>query len=105
MVVKKIIPPEKIESPITETEIEIKGDKKEVGIDKKETKETEKKEKETKKENIDGMLVYGVNSCGKSSLMKSLGVNLVLAQAGMYVAADTFDYYPYQYNLNTYYWQ
>lgn len=46
--------------------------------------------------NIDGMLVFGVNACGKSSLMKSVGVNLVLAQAGFYVAAEEFTYSPYE---------
>jgi len=48
---------------------------------------------------MDGMLVYGVNSCGKSSLMKSVGINIILAQAGMYVAAKSFRFGPYQYVL------
>lgn len=43
----------------------------------------------------DGMIVYGMNACGKSSLMKAVGVNLILAQAGFYVAATRFKYYPY----------
>jgi len=34
-----------------------------------------------------GMLIYGVNAAGKSSLMKSVGLAVVMAQAGMYVAA------------------
>jgi DNA mismatch repair protein MutS len=42
-----------------------------------------------------GMLLYGVNSVGKSSLMKSIGISLIMAQAGMYVAADTMTYTPY----------
>jgi DNA mismatch repair protein MutS len=42
-----------------------------------------------------GMLLYGVNSVGKSSLMKSIGINLILAQAGLYVASKTFEYSPY----------
>ena len=33
------------------------------------------------------MLIYGVNAAGKSSLMKSVGLAVVMAQAGMYVAA------------------
>ncbi|PIR74447.1 MAG: DNA mismatch repair protein [Candidatus Magasanikbacteria bacterium CG10_big_fil_rev_8_21_14_0_10_47_10] len=36
---------------------------------------------------VQGILLYGINSSGKSSLMKSLGVAVLLAQAGMYVPA------------------
>jgi len=46
-----------------------------------------------------GMLVYGVNSCGKSSLMKAIGIAVVMAQAGMYVPAQSFDYKPYKFIL------
>jgi DNA mismatch repair protein MutS len=46
---------------------------------------------------IDGMLLFGVNAVGKSSLMKSIGINIIMAQAGMYVAASTFTYKPYKY--------
>lgn len=42
--------------------------------------------------NIKGNLIYGFNSCGKSSYMKSIGLNLIMAQCGMYVSADTFEY-------------
>ena len=35
--------------------------------------------------------------CGKSSYMKSIGLNIIMAQAGMYVAAEEFDYYPYDF--------
>ena len=42
-----------------------------------------------------GILLYGVNASGKSSLMKSLGINIIMAQAGMYVSASSFDFYPY----------
>jgi DNA mismatch repair protein MutS len=34
----------------------------------------------------DGILLYGVNSTGKSSLTKSIGLAIIMAQAGMYVA-------------------
>ncbi len=34
-----------------------------------------------------GLLLYGINSSGKSSLMKSLGVAVLLAQSGSYVPA------------------
>jgi DNA mismatch repair protein MutS len=39
-----------------------------------------------------GNLLYGVNSCGKSSLMKAVGTSLIMAQCGMYVGADKFEY-------------
>jgi DNA mismatch repair protein MutS len=41
------------------------------------------------------MIIFGLNCSGKSSLMKSVGINLILAQAGFYVAAQEFRYYPY----------
>ena len=43
-----------------------------------------------------GMLLYGINSVGKSSYMKSIGVNLILAQAGMFVSSKTFEFCPYE---------
>lgn len=42
-----------------------------------------------------GLLVYGLNSAGKTTLMKAVGMSLVLAQAGFYVPAQTFEYSPY----------
>jgi DNA mismatch repair protein MutS len=42
-----------------------------------------------------GVLLYGVNSSGKSSFMKAIGLNIIMAQAGMYVAASTLRYVPY----------
>lgn len=43
-------------------------------------------------DNMRGNMIYGVNSCGKSSLMKAIGLNLIMAQCGMYVSADSFEY-------------
>ena len=43
-----------------------------------------------------GILLYGVNGSGKSSLSKAVGCNIILAQMGFYVAADSFEYYPYK---------
>lgn len=43
-----------------------------------------------------GMLLYGINASGKSSLMKAIGLNVIMAQAGMYVAASNFVYYPFK---------
>ena len=35
--------------------------------------------------NTKGILLYGLNSSGKSSLLRSIGTNLLLAQAGLFV--------------------
>ena len=40
---------------------------------------------------VDGVLLYGVNSVGKSSIMKAVGLAVVAAQAGMFVAADALE--------------
>ncbi|HGZ70243.1 MAG TPA: DNA mismatch repair protein, partial [Nitratifractor sp.] len=36
---------------------------------------------------VNGVLLYGINSSGKSSLMKSCGIAVVMAQAGLFVPA------------------
>ncbi|WP_455756573.1 MutS-related protein [Sulfurimonas sp.] len=36
---------------------------------------------------INGVLLYGINSSGKSSLMKSIGVAVLMAQSGFFVSA------------------
>jgi DNA mismatch repair protein MutS len=38
-------------------------------------------------EDVLGILLYGINSSGKSSLMKSVGLSVIMAQAGFYVPA------------------
>jgi DNA mismatch repair protein MutS len=43
-----------------------------------------------------GWLVYGMNASGKSSLMKSIGIAVHLAQAGCYVPAASFELHPYR---------
>ena len=43
-----------------------------------------------------GMLLYGLNSSGKSSLLRSIGCNTILAQAGMYTASEKFIYSPFK---------
>lgn len=45
---------------------------------------------------INGMLLYGINAAGKSSLMKSIGLNIVMAQSGMYVASSNMEFCPYK---------
>ena len=39
-----------------------------------------------------GIMLYGLNSAGKSSLIKSVGISIILAQAGFYVPATEFRY-------------
>jgi DNA mismatch repair protein MutS len=43
-----------------------------------------------------GLLLFGMNASGKSSLMKAIGLNIIMAQAGMYVPAQYFEYSPYE---------
>lgn len=42
-----------------------------------------------------GWLVYGMNASGKSSLMKSVGIAVLLAQAGSFVPAEDFELAPF----------
>jgi len=46
-------------------------------------------------DNQDGMLLYGTNAVGKTSLIRALGIAVILAQCGMYVPCSQFVYYPY----------
>ena len=46
-------------------------------------------------DNGDGILLYGTNAVGKTSIIKSIGISVIMAQAGLYVPADTFRYFPY----------
>jgi DNA mismatch repair ATPase MutS len=41
---------------------------------------------------INGVLLYGINSSGKSSLMKSIGIAVLLAQSGFYVPAQSMKF-------------
>ena len=43
-----------------------------------------------------GLLLYGSNSSGKSSYMKSVGLNIIMAQSGMYAAATQIEIAPYK---------
>lgn len=42
-----------------------------------------------------GMLVYGLNSSGKSSLLRSIGVCIILAQSGLYTPCKNLEYAPF----------
>ena len=45
---------------------------------------------------LNGMLIYGLNSSGKSVLMKAVGLSVIMAQCGMYVPAKSFELSPYK---------
>lgn len=45
----------------------------------------------------DGWLLYGINASGKSSLMKAIGLNIIMAQAGSFVPCESLMLRPYQY--------
>jgi DNA mismatch repair ATPase MutS len=42
-----------------------------------------------------GLLIYGTNAVGKTSFIRSIGICIVLAQAGFYVPCSSFRYKPY----------
>ena len=46
-------------------------------------------------DNQNGMLLYGINAAGKSSLMKSIGLCTIMASAGMFVPCSSFQFFPY----------
>ena len=43
-----------------------------------------------------GILLYGTNAVGKTSFIKAIGIGIIMAQAGLYVPASEFIYYPYK---------
>ena len=44
-----------------------------------------------------GMLLYGTNAVGKTSLIKALGICVIMAQSGFYVPCESFVFNPYNY--------
>ena len=44
----------------------------------------------------DGILLYGTNAVGKSSLIKSIGICVILAQSGFFVPCSQFIFKPYK---------
>jgi DNA mismatch repair protein MutS len=42
-----------------------------------------------------GMILYALNSCGKSSLLRSLGLCVVMAQCGLYVPCSEMTFSPF----------
>jgi len=47
--------------------------------------------------NTDGVLLYGTNAVGKTTIIRALGISVIMAQAGLYVPCSTFNYMPYKY--------
>jgi len=43
-----------------------------------------------------GMILYALNSCGKSSLLRSVGLCVVMAQCGLYVPCSEFKLIPFE---------
>jgi DNA mismatch repair protein MutS len=50
-----------------------------------------------KDDSKDGLLLFGTNAVGKSSLIKSIGISIIMAQAGFFVPSKSFTYKPYKY--------
>ena len=44
----------------------------------------------------DGILLFGLNSAGKSTLQKAIGIAVIMAQIGYFVPATNFEFYPYK---------
>ena len=44
-----------------------------------------------------GILLYGTNAVGKTSLIKSIGICVIMAQCGLFVPCEKFVYSPYEY--------
>ena len=44
-----------------------------------------------------GILLFGTNAVGKTSLIKAIGICVIMAQAGLYVPCDSMIYSPYEY--------
>lgn len=47
-----------------------------------------------------GDIIYGLNMSGKSSLLKSIGCNIVMAQAGLFVSCERLEFYPFSHLLS-----
>jgi DNA mismatch repair protein MutS len=44
----------------------------------------------------DGILLYGTNAVGKTSLIRAVGISIIMAQSGIYVPATHFCFQPYR---------
>lgn len=43
-----------------------------------------------------GIVLFGLNGGGKSSLLKSVGLSVIMAQAGLYVSSQDYEYHPFK---------
>ncbi|MCJ7636539.1 MAG: hypothetical protein MUO21_03535 [Nitrososphaeraceae archaeon] len=43
----------------------------------------------------DGILLFGLNSSGKSTISKAIGLAIIMAQSGLYVSAESYKFSPY----------
>jgi DNA mismatch repair protein MutS len=50
----------------------------------------------SKSSELRGMLLYGTNAVGKTSLIRALGIVIIMAQSGMYVPCSSITYCPYK---------
>ena len=48
-----------------------------------------------KSDSENGILLYGTNAVGKTSLIRAIGIAVIMAQAGLYVPATEFVFKPY----------
>jgi DNA mismatch repair protein MutS len=48
-------------------------------------------------DNTDGILLYGTNAVGKTTIIRALGIAIIMAQAGLYVPCSEFHFMPYKY--------
>tara|TARA_B110000858_G_scaffold105543_1_gene120742 strand:- start:99 stop:1133 length:1035 start_codon:yes stop_codon:yes gene_type:complete len=44
----------------------------------------------------DLMLLYGTNAVGKTSIIRAIGISIIMAQSGLYVPSDEFEFVPYK---------
>lgn len=44
----------------------------------------------------DGILLYGTNAVGKTTLIRALGISIILAQSGLFVPCSSFIFKPYR---------
>lgn len=49
------------------------------------------------KDDSDGILLYGTNAVGKTSLIRALGIAVIMAQSGLHVPCTKFTFSPYKY--------
>jgi DNA mismatch repair protein MutS len=45
----------------------------------------------------DGVLLFGTNAVGKTSLIRAIGISIIMAQSGLFVPCSEFNFVPYKY--------